>query len=448
MLRILLGPRQLRRVAALEEVAGLVPNVLEGRLQLRLLNLDPLGLGDRFPTRMLPIKLVELGGPHGKHRAAFQHLDADTHLEHVGRRSHGHVRLPGLGEHLANGIGASRFDAGLVHGTGDDVGRSHGEGRSNGGRSGDAARQTNPRRHGILELSMKPISQRQDRGKQRDGRAVVRVAAAVRFNRHVVGHGIARRQLSLLRRHVPRSHEFLHDPFGRRREELGRHLDPRHLRNDAVHRNDDADAGLEPGHAIADDRRREVEVSTRLGQRHAAFQEQFCRRHLVKRFAGAVDQVHAVGRVPDLGLDAVDGFGDAFERQPGRTEATEHPGPAHFFDDVRRGDAVGHRAGHVRELEGVIFAKGGVAELARRQRRQVRKNRQRLRRLRATESHFAAVSHREGIAIANDDDGFVQVADGGADRGRIVGRRGPVRNPMAEGWKGLAAIPGRVRHRR
>ena len=53
-------------------------------------------------------------------------------------------------------------------------------------------------------------------------------------------------------------------------EELRRHLDPRHLGDDAVHRDDQpADAALEPRDAVAHDRRRQVEVRGRLDQRHA-----------------------------------------------------------------------------------------------------------------------------------------------------------------------------------
>src|SRR5204862_3132477 len=49
VLRIHLRSGQLAWIAALEEVARLVPDLLEARAEVRLLNLDAVGLRNRFP---------------------------------------------------------------------------------------------------------------------------------------------------------------------------------------------------------------------------------------------------------------------------------------------------------------------------------------------------------------------------------------------------------------
>ena len=63
VLRVGLGLRQLRRVAADEELLGRRPDLVEGRAEVRLLDLDALGLRDRLPARVVPVQFVELRRP-------------------------------------------------------------------------------------------------------------------------------------------------------------------------------------------------------------------------------------------------------------------------------------------------------------------------------------------------------------------------------------------------
>ena len=57
------------------------------------------------------VQLVKLGGPHREQRAAFEDLNLDAHLEHVGRGGHRDIGLLGLGEHASDGVGCRRLHA-------------------------------------------------------------------------------------------------------------------------------------------------------------------------------------------------------------------------------------------------------------------------------------------------------------------------------------------------
>ena len=88
---------------------------------------------------------------------------------------------------------------------------------------------------GVLELRLQPVAQREHRRQERDRRAVVGVAAAVGLGRHVVGDRDAARPARPARAVMcPAATSSLRMRSGGGREELRRHLDPRHLGDDAV----------------------------------------------------------------------------------------------------------------------------------------------------------------------------------------------------------------------
>ena len=76
---------------------------------------------------MGPIKLVELGGSHGKQRAPLQHLDLHPHLKHVRSRGHGDIGLLGLSEHPPDHVGCACLHARLVDRTRYKVCGAHGD---------------------------------------------------------------------------------------------------------------------------------------------------------------------------------------------------------------------------------------------------------------------------------------------------------------------------------
>ena len=123
--------------------------------------------------------------------------------------------------------------------------------------------------------------------------------------------------------------QLLQEALRRRREEPRRHLDARHLGDDAVGRDDAAVAvAMDAGGAIADHGQRQVEVRRRLDEADAAAQVQIDDGRFDARLVGRVDEVEAVRQVAEVCLEAVDGLLDAAERQARGAEEAEHAGPA------------------------------------------------------------------------------------------------------------------------
>ena len=79
---------------------------------------------------------------------------------------------------------------------------------------------------------------------------------------------------------------------------------------------------------------------------------------LERGLVGRVDEVHAPGgAIPERALDLVDRPLDALEGEAGGAEEAEHPGLRHGDHHPRRGDAVGHLPGDVREAHAVHLAR-------------------------------------------------------------------------------------------
>ena len=170
----------------------MLPDLVERGAEQVLLDVGPLGGGQRLQAGVGAVQLVELGGAHGEHGAALEHLHLDAHLEHVGGGGHDRVGLLGLGQHLAHRVGAAGLDARLVDGAGQHVGRAHREGGGGRGRRGDAAGGADAQRLVVTVLCLQAIAQGDQGRQQRDGGAIVGVAAGVGLGGHVLGDGNAR----------------------------------------------------------------------------------------------------------------------------------------------------------------------------------------------------------------------------------------------------------------
>ena len=61
--------------------------------------------------------------------------------------------------------------------------------------------------------------------------------------------------------------------------------------------------------------------------------------------------------------------GTRIQAEPGGTEKTEHPRPAHFPDQPGRGNAIGHRARDIGVAQAMIVSERIVPQVFRLQRR-------------------------------------------------------------------------------
>jgi hypothetical protein len=77
VLRLALGTLHLGRIALLEIRARLGPDLFERRAEQALFERGALHCRQLGETGVGAIELVQLGGPHGEHRADFEHLHLD-----------------------------------------------------------------------------------------------------------------------------------------------------------------------------------------------------------------------------------------------------------------------------------------------------------------------------------------------------------------------------------
>ena len=363
MLRVLRGALELNRVALGEEALALGPHLGGGATQHGLLDLGELGGGDGLEGVVLAPEAVELVAALGEHRAALEHLDFHALLEHVGGRRHAHVGRLGDGEHVAHHVGRSRLHAGLVHGAGEHVGRTHREGGGGGRGRGDAAGQTDTRRDGVAVLGLDAVAQGEQQRQQHRGRSVVGVAARVGLSGEVFGHGNARGEAGFGGGEASGGHElFQHLRWGRA-QELDGHLFSGDLGHYVVAANHGAVGGLgEAGGGVLHEGGRELHEGGGRHAGHAALQVEVDGGLLVTGLLRAVDQVEAVGKVAHSGLNRGDGPVDALEREARRAKEAQHAGLRHRDDEVGARDAVRHRAGNVFHPHPVGLLEARVAE--------------------------------------------------------------------------------------
>ncbi|MCL9795768.1 acyclic terpene utilization AtuA family protein [Frankia sp. AgKG'84/4] len=130
-----------------------------------------------------------------------------------------------------------------------------------------------------------------------------------------------------------------------------------------------APIGTVPAHAeepVADEFRRRLDERRRLQDGDAVAQAGVDRGPLQRRLARAVDEVAGERRAGGVADDRGERLVDPGRQDPGRAERGEEPGAGQRRDHRRRGDAVGHRAGHVGVAHAVRGAEGRVTERRRR----------------------------------------------------------------------------------
>ena len=128
---------------------------------------------------------------------------------------------------------------------------------------------------------------------------------------------------------------------------------------------------MDSGDAISDQREGQLDVGRRTDQMHATTKIECDDRRFALWLGRGVDQIEPVGPVAHGALNAVNGRLDAFGRQTGGAEETDHARPGHRLDDRLRPDAIGHGAGDIGIGQPVGGAESGVAELAGSERRRV-----------------------------------------------------------------------------
>ena len=90
---------------------------------------------------------------------------------------------------MAHRIAGARFNAGLVHRSGNDIGRSHGKGRGSRIRGGDPPAEPHAQPPGISVFGGQFVAKGLHGGQKGQGRAVVGMAAGIGFGGKIVGHG-------------------------------------------------------------------------------------------------------------------------------------------------------------------------------------------------------------------------------------------------------------------
>ena len=368
VLRLLFGAVELARVPLPPERRGVSPRLIEAAAEDLGLQLGPLLGGQLLDGSTALVQTVEPARPHGEERAPAQHLEIDSHLEHVGGRRHRHVGRARLVEQLADRIGRARLQARLVDGPGDYVGGAQPEGGRHRTRRAQPAGRADPRRSAVPEAVLQLIPQRLQARQQHHEGTVVRVASGVRLRGDVLGDRHALRQPGLLNRDRAFRDQLRDHPRRGRAQEPARHLGSRDLRQDPVRRDHRPAHRVDPRQPVPDQGQGQVQVGRRADAAHAALEIQRDDRLFDLRLAGRVDQVDSPRRIPHVALDPLDRGRDLVDGEPRRAEEAEHPAPSHRHHQLDAGDPVGHGPRDVGVAHAVGGPEDGVPELLRMQR--------------------------------------------------------------------------------
>ena len=331
----------LTRVPMEEIGASLSPDVFQRGVEQALLQLLPFGMRNIFEAAVSTVDLVKFSGAHGKHGTAFQHLHRYPHFKHVGCRGHGHVCLVCLGKHQPYIVRGARLDACLVHGSGHDVGGSHGEGCCRCGRSGYAAGKADAEFDGIAVFSLETDGQGVDGGEQGHGRTVVGMATRIGFGGYFLSHGDLAGEFCLFRRNLTCCHKLTEKRFGRRGKEFYCQLFTGHLGNDPVRRYYcSVSPAVDAVDPVTNQGKREGKKRRGLDQANLFADVEVGQSMFVVEFLRGVDQVDAV-RQSGAG-QPLDGSFDRCQGKARCSEEAEHSRPSQFFDHGGRADTLGH----------------------------------------------------------------------------------------------------------
>ena len=182
--------------------------------------------------------------------------------------------------------------------------------------------------------------------------------------------------MRLFRRDLAQPHQLREHLIGRRRKELRRHLNARHLGDDLVRSDSSAlRVAANARHAVAHQWQREAQIGRGLDQADTAAQIERGDRRFKISLIRAMNQIEAVRHDHPVRPSAhrrrqlVNRRLDALQTQARRAEKTEHAGFAHRLNQRHRRNAVGHGASHVGIAQAVVGAKSGVAKIFRAKRR-------------------------------------------------------------------------------
>ena len=215
------------------------------------------------------------------------------------------------------------------------------------------------------EARLRVVAHLQRRRDQREGHALVGMAAGIGFDAQCIGHRHRAQQRRLVRGDAAGLQQAGQQPLRRRGQELRRHIGPGNLGDDTVGRAHLPALTRQPLGTVAHQRRRHLHEGRGLDHPHVVAQQQVGEVFFQLREIGMGDEIHAEGRARrDFRLDALDRLLHRRHRQAAGTEETQQPGLGHADHQLRRGDALIHGAGGI----GVFHAEI-LAEFRRAQRR-------------------------------------------------------------------------------